>query len=93
MFIVTFKLNGKSAKLLEINQSLTAIATKVKKLDGCRDSKVYQDLNDDNIFFLVEEWQTQRQLDDHMKTNLFKALLGMDELLVKKPEIMFMSEG
>jgi len=92
MAVVTFKLHCKSGKQLEINQSLVGIADKLKKLDGCKNSKVYQDVEDESIFFLVEEWQTQRQLDDHMKTNLFKALLGIDELLVKKPEIMFMNE-
>jgi quinol monooxygenase YgiN len=93
MVVVTFKLHCKSDKQLEINQSLTGISAKVKKLDGCRDSKVYQDIEDESIFFLVEEWQTQRHLDDHMKTSLFAALLGIDELLIKKPEIMFMNEG
>ena len=92
MVVVTFKLHGKHGKQLEINQSLVGIADKLKKLDGCKNSKVYQDVEDESIFFLVEEWQTQRQLDDHMKTNLFKALLGIDELLAQKPEIMFMNE-
>jgi quinol monooxygenase YgiN len=43
-------------------------------------------------FFLVEEWQKQRQLADHMKSSLFAALLGIKGLLVKEPEIKFMNE-
>jgi len=61
-------------------------------LDGCKDSKVYQDAEDKSIFFRVEESHNQRQLDDHIKTNMFRALLGIDELLINKPEIMFMNE-
>ena len=90
MVVVTFKLHGKTEKLLEINQSLKGIAEKVKKLDGCKDTKVYQDTDDENIFFLVEEWHKQRHLDDHMKTSLFAALLGLKGLLTKDPEIKFM---
>ena len=90
MVIVTFKLHGKPGKQLEIRQSLQGISAKVKILDGCEDTKVYQDMDDDNIFFLVEEWQQQRYLDDHMKTNLFKALLGIRELLTKEPKIMLL---
>ena len=60
MVVVTFKLLGKPEKLTEIRQSLNEIAVKVKKLDGCRDTKVYLDMNDENLFFMVEEWQNQR---------------------------------
>ena len=74
------------------NQSLKGIAAKVKKLDGCKDTKVYQDVDDKNIFSLVEEWQKQRLLDDHMKSSLFGALLGIKGLLIKEPEIKFMNE-
>ena len=93
MIVVTFKLHGKPGNQVEINQSLKGIAEKVKKLDGCKDTKVYQDVDDENIFFLVEEWQKQRLLDDHMKSSLFGALLGIKGLLIKEPEIKFMNEN
>ena len=92
MIVVTFKLYGKPGNQVEINQSLKGIAAKVKKLDGCKDTKVYQDVDDENIFFLVEEWQKQRLLDDHMKSSLFGALLGIKGLLIKEPEIKFMNK-
>ena len=93
MFVVTFKLHGKPENLLEISQSLEGIAEKVKKLEGCVDTRIYQDTSDERIFYFVEEWQKQRQLDDHMKSSLFGALLGIKGLLVKEPEIKFMNES
>lgn len=93
MVIVTFRLHGKPGKQLEINQSLKGIATRVGKLDGCEDIKIYKDVDDENIYFLVEQWHKQRHLDDHMKTSLFKALLGIKGLLIKEPEIMLMNHG
>ena len=54
MIVVTFKLHGKPGNQVEINQSLKGIAVKVKKLDGCKDTKVYQDLDGKNIFLLAE---------------------------------------
>ena len=92
MYVVTFKLHGKPENQHEINQSLEEIGDKVKKLEGCMNTIIYKDKNDENIFFLVEEWQKQRHLDDHMKSNLFAALLGIKGLLTKEPEIMFMNE-
>ncbi len=93
MVVVTFKLKGKPETRLEISQSLQGIADKVKKLEGCVDTRIYQDTDDENIFFMIEEWQQQRHLDDHMKTSLFRALLGIKGLLVKEPEIKFMAEN
>ena len=93
MIVVTFKFHGKPGKQVEINQSLKGLAAKVKKLDGCKDTKIYQDVDDENIFFLVEEWQKQRLLDDHMKSSLFGALLGIKGLMIKEPEIKFMNEN
>ena len=93
MFVVTFQFYGKPEKHREINQSLEEIVDKVKKLEGCVSAMIYKDANDENIFLLVEEWRKQRYLDDHMKSNLFAALLGIRMLLTKEPEIEFMSEA
>lgn len=92
MFFVTFKLYGKPESLLEINQSLEGIAKKVKKVEGCVDTRIYQDTSDESIFYFVEEWQKQHHLDDHMKSSLFAALLGIEGLLVQSPEVKFMTE-
>ena len=93
MFVVTFKLQGKPETRLEISQSLQGIADKVKKVEGCKDTRIYLDIEDENIFFLVEEWQQQRHLDDHMKSSLFAALLGIKGLLARSPEVKFMVEN
>jgi quinol monooxygenase YgiN len=93
MFVVTFKLQGKPETLIEISQSLQCIVDKVQKLEGCIDARIYRDINDETIFLLIEEWQKQRNLDDHMKSSLYAALLGIKGLLVKSPEIRFMVEN
>ena len=93
MFVVTFLLHGKAENHHEINQSLEEIVEKVKKLEGCVNAMLYKDPNDGNNFFLVEEWRKQRYLDDHMKSSLFAALLGIRMLLTKEPEIKFMNEA
>ena len=92
MFIVTFELQGKPESRIEITQSLQGIAEKIKKLEGFINTSIYRDINDENIYLLVEEWQQRRHLDDHMKSNLFAALLGFSGLLTKEPEIKFMNE-
>ena len=92
MFLVTFEMQGKPETRLEIIKSLQGIAENITKLDGCVNASIYQHVDNEHLFFFVEEWGKQRSLDDHLKSSLFQALLGIDELLINKPEIMFMKE-
>ena len=93
MFFVTFKLQSKSNNNVEIIQTLQGIADKVKKIDGCTSVHVYRDIQDESIFFLIEEWLKQRDLEEHAKSDLFAALVGTKGLLVKSPEVKFMVEN
>ena len=93
MFVVTFKLQGKPASRIEITQSLQGFADRVRKVEGCIEAQVTKDINDENNFLLVEKWQKQRNVDDHLKSSLFSALLGIEGLLVKPPEIEFLVEN
>lgn len=92
MVVVTFRLEGAPKTLKEVFQSLKEISEKVRKLDGCLGVNVYKDPDNETIFFLVEEWQSKRHLDDHMKSDLFSALVGIKGLLIKEPEVKFMNE-
>jgi quinol monooxygenase YgiN len=93
MFFVTLKLHGKPENVIEITQTLNAIANKLKKVEGCADVQVYKVLNDENILFFAEEWEKQVNLEKHMKSDLFAALLGTKGLLVKPAEVRLMAES
>ena len=93
MFIVTFRLHGNPKSSVEIIQTLQGVSEKVKKIKGCTNVHVYRDIQDENIFFLVEEWQIQRDLEEHAKSDVFAALRGTKGLLIKPPEIKFMVEN
>lgn len=93
MFIVTFRFQSKPKHSVEIIQTLQGVADKVKKLEGCTSVRVYKDIQEDNIFFLVEEWQKQRSMEEHVKSDLFAVLSGTAGLLFKSPEIKFMVES
>jgi len=93
MFFVTLKLQSKLKNNVEIIQTLQGIADKVKKITGCSNVHVYKDIQDESIFFFVEEWQKQRNMEEHAKSDLFAALVGTKGLLVKSPEVRFMVEN
>ncbi len=92
MFFVTFRFQSRPKHSVEIIQTLQGIADKVKKIERCTSVCVYRDIQEENIFFLVEEWQKQRSMEEHAKSDLFAALIGTKGLLVKSPEIKVMVE-
>jgi quinol monooxygenase YgiN len=93
MFFVTLKLHCKPENAIELALSLQGIANKTKMVEGCVDVHLYKVLNDENIFFFAEEWKKQRNLEEHMKSDLFAALLGTKGLLVKPAEVRLMAES
>ncbi len=34
---------------------------------GCLSATGYQDIDDENTFYLVEQWRTQNDMDDYLK--------------------------
>ena len=93
MIITTVKLRGREEKRKEILQTISGLTDQVRLLKGCLSVNSYQDINDENIFYHVEEWQTQQELDDYLNSNLFSALLGIKTILVEKPTVDFMTTG
>ena len=83
MIIVTMEMAALPEKQKELLQTLEAISASTRKLKGCMDSKVFQDMEDENALSLVEKWGTQEDLDNHLRSDEFSALLGTDNLLSK----------
>jgi len=54
---------------------------------GCVATHFYADSEDPNAFTLVEEWRRRRDLDRHVRSAEFAAVLGASFLLSTAPEI------
>ena len=46
-------------------------------------SNVFKDMENENALSLVEKWETREDLDNHLRSDEFSALLGTDNLLSK----------
>jgi len=92
MFISSIRMKGRSDKRKEIIQTLNGISDQVKLKKGCLNAKNYQDIDDEDVFYLVEEWKSQQDMDEYMNSQLFAALLGIQTILVEKPEINILVE-
>ncbi len=93
MIISTIRMKGRAGKRKEIQQTINGILDQMKRDTGCLDASNYQDVNDENIFYLVEEWRTKKDMDRYLHSNLFAVLLGIETILADKPEIKILVES
>jgi len=68
-------------------QTLLSMIEPNRKEKGCLSYDLFCDILDNQVFSLIEEWETREALDIHMQSDKFSALLGTKSLLVKPSEI------
>ena len=56
---------------------------------GCMSFSLYQDVENENTFVLMEEWETKADLDNHIRGNSYRNLLVVMDLLREPPGIEF----
>jgi quinol monooxygenase YgiN len=75
-------------KRRELTQTLHSIVKQVRKENGCLHSGFYQDLENEQDFLVVEEWATQKDSDDHLRSDIFTVILGAGSLMHGPPEVI-----
>ena len=53
---------------------------------GCISCRFYQDVNDPDAVFLVEEWNTRKELDQHLNSQEYRIILSLVDMSEKTPE-------
>ena len=53
---------------------------------GCLSCRFYQDVNDPDAVFLVEEWETRQELDHHLTSQEYRIVLSLLDMSEKTPE-------
>jgi quinol monooxygenase YgiN len=73
----------------EFLQTLHSLINRIRNEQGCVSHNVYQDVEDENAFIIIEEWETQADLDNHLRSDRFGVLLGALSLSSATPDIRF----
>jgi len=87
MIIVGITMNALIEKRTEVMQTLLSMIEPTENGRGCLSCHVSRDIEDKNVFSLIEEWETREDLDDHIKSARFSVLLGTKSLLCEPPQI------
>ena len=53
---------------------------------GCVSCRFYQDLNDPDAVLLVEEWETRKELENHIKSDQYRIILSLLDMSEQPPE-------
>jgi quinol monooxygenase YgiN len=97
MIIVRITMNALIEKRTEVMQTLLSMIEPTENGRGCLSCHVLRDIEDKNVFSLIEEWETREDLDDHLKSTRFSILLGTKSLLCEPQQIeihtVSLSEG
>ena len=92
MITASIIIHGRPEKRTEILQTIKGIKDQLGRDTRCRQVKVYQDIDDENTFFFVENWLNEHDLDDYLSSRLFNVLLGLTPILKEPLEIKLLTE-
>ena len=81
MILNLMRIDAMPRKRQELKQTLLSMADQVRKTKGCLGYYFYQDLESDNTLCLVQEWESQKDFDAYLSSDLFSILSGATTLL------------
>ena len=87
MIIVRITMNPFIDKQTEVMQTLLSMIEPTENVVGCLTCNVSRDIEDQNVFILIEEWKNREDLNEYIKSDRFSVLLGTKSLLSKPPQI------
>ncbi|MDR3629111.1 MAG: antibiotic biosynthesis monooxygenase [Desulfocapsaceae bacterium] len=81
MIVVRTIINVLPEKQKEVLQTLLSLIASLEKEKGCLRYDIYCDIENENVFSLISEWENRKSLDDHLRSDRFSVLLGIKSLL------------
>ena len=66
----------KPEKRTELVQTISRLLGPIKNVKGCRTIRFYLDATDENSSLLLSEWETESDLERHIRSNDFAILRG-----------------
>ncbi|OPY15670.1 MAG: Antibiotic biosynthesis monooxygenase [Syntrophus sp. PtaB.Bin138] len=80
---LTLEFRARPEKFQELYQSLQALLPTMRREEGCRESHIYRDVEDGEVFSLSIVWEDEAKFENYMRSASGSALLGAVDLLSK----------
>ena len=89
MVIFTLRIVTTPQSRVEVVRTLSAQLGPTRVQPGCLRCDLYRDVEDQGTVTLVEEWESQADLDIRLRSEEYRAVLGAIELSREQPVIHF----
>jgi quinol monooxygenase YgiN len=86
MVISSLKIRVSQAKYKDALDTIHAILGPTCAQPGCINMAFYQDTNDIDYLFLLEEWKDWKSLENHIRSKSYRNILELMELSTEQPE-------
>jgi len=87
--LLTIRMKVLPEKRIELSQAITSLIASIRTEKGCKRCHFCKDIEDENEFCILGEWDTQENLNSHLKSEHFKVLRGAMSLLQEPCEMVF----
>lgn len=78
-------------KRKEVLQTLLSFIGSPGKEEGCISYCIFNEIHDKNVFSLISEWDTRRNVNLHIRSERFRILLGTKSLLCEPLKIQILT--
>jgi quinol monooxygenase YgiN len=91
MMVLSIRMSVARAKRKELLQTVRALMPLYRRKTGCLSSRLYLEVEKEDVLLLLDEWETQDALSGHLHSSHHSShlgvLLGAMKLLQEPPEI------
>jgi len=87
--LVTLKMIVRPERRRDLLETMRGMLEPSRVERGCLSYRLYEDVENRNAFFLLEEWATQEDLERHISKDNQRQLLALMDLLSEQPEFQF----
>lgn len=89
MIVVTLRMVVIPEKREDCLKTIRCILEPVRVQPGCLSFYLYQDVENENAFILLEEWTTRETLEGHIRDKNYRKLLALMDFLSEPPQVKF----
>ena len=86
MITVTLRIKVSDKRRQDFINSAKLILGPTRIQPGCMSCRLYQDLDEPDAVFLVEEWESREKLDRHFSSEQCRIMLSLMEAADQFPE-------
>jgi quinol monooxygenase YgiN len=89
MIQASFRIVSPENKRDEVLQVLLSLKGPTEVARGCRACRILQDAVDDHVITYLVQWDTQDEIEEHLRSERFRRLLPYIEMSLEPPQVEF----